>query len=79
MLIFPVLLEGPGGYRVHKLALSRGGEPLDHAVHLVVVPRPCQPKYPEGSSQHKLDEQQVAAQGAGQDVEEEELEVILVD
>ena len=37
-----------------------------------------QPKYPEGSSQQKLDQQHEAAHGAGQDVEEEEVEVIVV-
>jgi hypothetical protein len=37
-----------------------------------------QPKYPEGSSQQKLDQQHEAAQGAGQDVGEEEVEDILV-
>ena len=37
-----------------------------------------QPKYPEGSSQQKLDQQHEAGQGAGQDVGEEEVEEILV-
>ena len=37
-----------------------------------------QPKYPEGSSQQKLDPQREAAQGSCQDVEEEEVEFILV-
>ena len=37
-----------------------------------------QPKYQEGSSQQKLDQQQEGAQGAAQDVEEEEMEIIMV-
>ena len=70
MLIFPVLLDDPGGYRVHRLALSRGDEPLDHAVHLVVVPRPY--LKPAQISRR------IIISEAGQDVEEEEVEVILV-